>query len=87
MNLENKIAVVTGGAGGIGAAVCEQFAAKGAKVVVSDLNLEVAQVVAEKIGGLALACDVSQESSIQNLIKQVEQQLGDIDLFLSLIHI
>lgn len=83
MNLENKIAVVTGGAGGIGAAVCEQFAAKGAKVVVSDLNLEAAQTVADKIGGLAIQCDVSQEPAIQSLIKQTEQQLGDIDLFFS----
>lgn len=83
MNLDNKITVVTGGAGGIGAAVCEQFSAKGAKVVVSDLNLEAAQAVADKIGGYAIQCDVSQESAVKSLIQQVEERYGDIDLFFS----
>ena len=83
MKLDNKIAVVTGGAGGIGAALCRALAEKGSKVVVSDLNLEAAQAIAAEIGGLAIACDVSKESDIQALIKQTESQLGDIDLFVS----
>jgi len=83
MKIENKVVVVTGGAGGIGSAVCEQLAAKNAKVVVSDLDLEAAQVVAEQVGGVAIQCDVSKEASIKNLILQAEQQLGDIDLFFS----
>jgi NAD(P)-dependent dehydrogenase (short-subunit alcohol dehydrogenase family) len=83
MNLNNKIVVVTGGAGGIGAALCRALANKGAKVVVSDLNLEAAQLVATGISGLAIECDVSSESEIQNLISQTETQLGAIDLFVS----
>ena len=83
MNLENTTAIVTGGAGGIGAATCEQLAAKGANVVVSDLNVNAAQAVAEKIGGIAIECDVSQETSIQALIQQTETELGDVDLFFS----
>lgn len=83
MNIENKIAVVTGGAGGIGAALCRVLANKGAKVVVSDLNFEAAQSVASEINGLAIACDVSKESEIQKLISETESQLGDIDLFVS----
>lgn len=83
MNIENKIAVVTGGAGGIGAALCRALASKGAKVVVSDLNIDSAQVVATEIGGIAIACDVSSERDIQRLISETESQLGDIDLFVS----
>jgi len=83
MKLENKIAVVTGGAGGIGAALCRALTEKGAKVVVSDLNLEAAQTIASEIDGLAIACDVSRESEIQRLISETESQLGDIDLFVS----
>ena len=83
MNIENKITVVTGGAGGIGAALCRALAEKGAKVVVSDLNIDSAQAVASEIGGLAIACDVSSESDIQHLISETESQLGDIDLFIS----
>ena len=83
MELENKIAVVTGGAGGIGAALCRALADKGAKVVVSDLNLDAAQAVASEVGGIAIACDVSRESEIQRLISDAESQLGDVDLFIS----
>jgi len=83
MKLDNRIAVVTGGAGGIGAALCRALAEKGAKVVVSDVNLDAAQVVASEIGGMAIACDVSRESEIQRLVDETESQLGDIDLFVS----
>lgn len=83
MELSNKIAVVTGGAGGIGAALCRKLAERGAKVVVSDLSLEVAQPIADEIGGLALTCDVSDEQQIIELIRQTRDQLGPIDLFCS----
>ena len=83
MNVENKIAVITGGAGGIGSALCEALAAKGAKVVVSDLDLDAATVVAEKISGVALKCDARDESSIKQLVTNVESQHGPIDLFCS----
>jgi len=83
MKLNNKVAVVTGGAGGIGAALCRALAGKGAKIVVSDLNLEAARSVASEISGVAIACDVSRESDIQRLISETESQLGDIDLFIS----
>ncbi len=83
MKLENKIAVVTGGAGGIGAALCRALASKGAKVVVSDLDLSAAQAIADEIGGIAIACDVSRETDIQALVSETESELGDIDLFVS----
>ena len=83
MELKNKIAVVTGGAGGIGAAVSQALASKGARVVVSDLDLSAAHSVANDIGGTAIQCDVSSESAIVALIKQVESEVGQIDLFFS----
>ena len=83
MELKNKIAVVTGGAGGIGAAVCQALASKGARVVVSDLDLNAAQAVADKIAGTAIQCDVSNEDAIVKMINLVESELGTIDLFFS----
>ncbi|MBT4619116.1 MAG: SDR family oxidoreductase [Gammaproteobacteria bacterium] len=81
MELDNKVCVVTGGASGIGAATCRAFAAKGARVVVTDINMEGARQVAEEIGGLAIACDVSVEAEVNNLVAESEKQLGPIDLF------
>ena len=81
MELDNKVCVVTGGASGIGAATCRAFAAKGARVVVTDINMEGARQVAEEIGGLAIACDVSLEAEVNNLVAESEKQLGPIDLF------
>ena len=81
MELDNKVCVVTGGASGIGAATCRAFSAKGARVVVTDINMEGARQVAEEIGGLAIACDVSVEAEVNNLVAESEKQLGPIDLF------
>ncbi len=81
MELDNRVCVITGGASGIGAATCRAFAAKGARVVVTDINMEGARQVAEEIGGLAIACDVSVEAEVNNLVAESEKQLGPIDLF------
>ena len=83
MNLENKNIVITGGAGGIGAAMARIFAKKGAKIVVSDLNLSSAEAIAKEIDGIAIACDVSNEEQVRKLINLAEAHFGDIDLFCS----
>ena len=84
MKLAGKIAIVTGGAQGIGAALCERFAHEGAKaVVVADINAAGAEAVAAKIGGMALYCDVSREADIVRLIDDTEEKFGPIDLFCS----
>ena len=83
MNINNKVAIVTGGAGGIGAALCKELANKGAKVVVSDLDVAAAEIIAQQIGGLALACDVSQEAQIIDMIDKTEAHFGAVDLFVS----
>jgi len=83
MNLNGKHVVVTGGARGIGKALCDRFAAEGAKVVVADLLEEQAQATANAFNGLAVACDVAQESDIENLVAVAEAHFGPIDLFCS----
>ena len=84
MELVDKIAVVTGGASGIGRALCRRFKAEGARaVVVVDLNAEGAQAVAAEIGGVAMTADVSQEDKVINVIERTERDIGPIDLFCS----
>jgi NAD(P)-dependent dehydrogenase (short-subunit alcohol dehydrogenase family) len=84
MNLEDKIIAVTGGANGIGKALCRRFMAEGARAVaVIDLEADPARQLAEEIGGIAYSADVSQESDIQGLVADLEKRFGHIDLFCS----
>ena len=83
MNLNNQVVVVTGGGNGIGRALCEKFAAAGAKVAVADLDVVSATQVAEQIKGIAVATNVGVEADIIALIKKTEEQLGPIDIFVS----
>ena len=84
MLLKDKVAVVTGGGGGIGRALCRRFAQEGARaVVVSDVNGAAASAVAKEIGGLAVQADVGRETDVQRLVKQAIATNGGIDLFCS----
>jgi NAD(P)-dependent dehydrogenase (short-subunit alcohol dehydrogenase family) len=69
MNPQGKSAIVTGGASGLGAETARHLARAGAKVAVFDLNIEDAKKVAAEIGGLAVACDVSQAASAEQGIR------------------
>jgi len=80
MQFQEKIAVVTGGASGIGAACCRNFAARGAKVVVADLNGDGANAVAAEFGGLGIGCNVGDEGEVDALVAKVEDALGPIDI-------
>lgn len=84
MELKDKIAVVTGGASGIGEALCRRFHQEGAKgIVVVDMDKEGTQRVADEVGGIAMIADVSNEADIQRIVRDTEEQLGPIDLFCS----
>jgi NAD(P)-dependent dehydrogenase (short-subunit alcohol dehydrogenase family) len=84
MELRDKVVVVTGGANGIGRALCRRFAAAGARgVVVADLDARGAGEVAAEIDGLAVATDVSVESDIFTLVEQTTSRFGFVDLFCS----
>jgi NAD(P)-dependent dehydrogenase (short-subunit alcohol dehydrogenase family) len=84
MQLADKVIVVTGGANGIGRAMCRRFAAEKPKVVVvADLQAGAAKQVAAEISGLAVETNVARESDLVRLVEQVTGKYGRIDLFCS----
>ncbi|MGH9851053.1 MAG: SDR family oxidoreductase [Blastocatellia bacterium] len=84
MNLQDKVVVVTGGANGIGRALCKRFAAEGARgVVVSDVDFKTAAQVADEINGIAIRADVGDEAEVINLVAEASAAFGQIDLFCS----
>lgn len=80
--LSGKVAIVTGGASGIGAAISKAFIAKGAKVAVLDISADVAKAKAGELGENAkpFVCDVSSQQSVNDAIAAVKDQFGAIDI-------
>ncbi len=84
MQVSGKVVVVTGGANGIGRALCEAFHRAGAaKVVVADKEAAGARVVAAVVDGAAFKCDVAQEKDVIHVIEETERLFGPIALFCS----
>ena len=84
MQIKDKVVVVTGGANGIGEALCRRFVKEQARaVVVTDIDEERVKTVAAELGSLGIPADVTIEADIQNVVKQTESQFGPIDLFCS----
>ena len=84
MKVSDKVIVVTGGASGIGTALCRRFAQEGAKAVtVADIDEKGAKVIADEIGGFAIKCDVRKEEDIINVVEETEKRSGPIDMFCS----
>eukprot|EP01062_Namystynia_karyoxenos_P064797 TRINITY_DN578_c0_g1_i1.p1 TRINITY_DN578_c0_g1~~TRINITY_DN578_c0_g1_i1.p1 ORF type:complete len:285 (+),score=65.64 TRINITY_DN578_c0_g1_i1:72-857(+) len=76
----DKVAVVTGGAGGIGSAISRTLAREGAKVVVVDVNVDQGEAVARDIGGTFVRCDVTQHAEVCDLFAKVVSDHGRCDL-------
>ncbi len=83
MRFKDRVALVTGGGRGIGAATAELFASEGARVVVSDMDEAPAREVAGPIGGLAIACDVTKRESVESMTERTVKELGRIDVLVT----
>ncbi|MFN2320140.1 MAG: SDR family NAD(P)-dependent oxidoreductase [Dermatophilaceae bacterium] len=81
LSMADKVVVVTGAAGGIGAAIARTMADLGARVVVSDLDAERAHTVAAEIGGTLVAGDAATEDGVAALIEAVQEEVGPIDVW------
>ena len=84
MELQDRVAVVTGGASGIGRAMVRRFAAGGARgVVAADVNADAAVALAEQLGErvLGVGCDVTDDAQVGELIERAEDAFGPVDLF------
>ncbi len=81
--LARKVAVVTGGGSGIGAATAKAFAREGAEVAVLDKDGATAERVAKSIGGLAVACDVTRPAAVKCAFDKVATAYGGVDIVVS----
>ncbi len=78
-----RVALVTGGAGGIGNAIAQALAADGHKVAVADISDAQAQDIAQEIHGLAVHLDVTDSASVDEAVKQAERELGPINILIN----
>jgi len=76
MEIKGHVALVTGGGSGLGAATARELAKQGAKVAVLDVNLDGANQVAKEIGGIGIACDITNSESVTRALEEVKSQLG-----------
>ncbi len=87
MPLDNKVAIVTGGARGIGLAVARRFAADGARVVIADVDEDAAGRAVEEAGALGavryVRCDVGDKAEVENLVAATVQAWGAVDVLVN----
>jgi len=76
MDIKGQVAVITGGASGLGAATAQAFVNAGAKIALLDINLAAAQQTADKLGGIAVKCDVTDEQSATDALSEVQKKYG-----------
>lgn len=85
--LAGRIAVITGGAQGLGYAIAEQFIAEGARVVLGDLNIDDTRAAAKALGGAevarAVTCDVTSASEVDRLIAAAVEEFGSVDVMVN----
>src|SRR5579859_4535199 len=82
MELSNKVVLIIGGAAGIGAATVVECAARGASVVVADMNVTDGEAVAKAVGGTFVEVNVTRPESVQRMYQHVEDRHGHLDVLL-----
>ena len=84
MELQDRVAVITGGSGGIGLSMAKAFLAEGARaIMLADLNEDAVAAAARELGCDGMACDVTDETQIQAVVAATLEKHGQIDLFCS----
>jgi 3-oxoacyl-[acyl-carrier protein] reductase len=83
MRFQGKVALVTGGGRGIGAATAQLLAAEGGKVAVSDMDESAAAEVAVPIHGVAIACDVTDRGQVEAMVDRTVKELGRLDILVA----
>ncbi len=83
MRLADKTAIVTGGGSGFGEGIARKFAAEGARVMVADINFDAARAVADEIGGVACAVDVSDGNSVAAMAREALDGFGHLDILVN----
>lgn len=83
MQLEGRVAVITGGGDGIGAGVARRFAAEGAAVLVADVNEETGRAVADEIGGRFVRTDVADKAQVLEMVDTAVREWGSVDVLVN----
>jgi NAD(P)-dependent dehydrogenase (short-subunit alcohol dehydrogenase family) len=78
--LQDRVAIITGGGGGIGLATARRFAAEGAKVVVADVDGTAGKAAADEVGGLFVRTDVTSEDAVKALVAATVEAYGRLDI-------
>ncbi|EGD22706.1 3-oxoacyl-ACP reductase FabG [Prescottella equi] len=85
--LDNRVAVVTGGAQGLGFAIAERYIAEGARVVVGDLDKKATDAAVERLGGPSVArgvrCDVTSADDVDALVRTAVDEFGSLDVLVN----
>src|SRR5690242_18045865 len=83
ISLDQRVAIVTGGASGIGEACVRTLADAGARIVVADKNIDRARRVATETGAVAIMLDVGDDAQVERAIEEIERDVGAIDVLIN----